>query len=238
MRSLIFYIAFFGLLIADLLLLHMHPEGNWRLFFEPLMMLLLLFYFRHEYRLYAEGYPRLILIALIALIFGGFFLMEANPMNNFLVAFCFFLISNIAYTLMFYRYSDLSFKRVIPFITVASLLAMVLLYYFYDALGDYFLPASFYIFVLLNCIQAAFLQYGMINPRSFTLMFSGVILFFFAQVIAAIHYFLVPEDYLVFLIVATFFTSQLLIVKGVNNNLQFPYYHPEEESKHNALKEV
>ncbi|MBL7473645.1 lysoplasmalogenase [Robertkochia sediminum] len=218
MRSILYYIAYFGLLLADLLLIHFRPESNWRPVLEPALMVILFLYFKFHYRVKNTDHPRLVQVALSSLLLGGFFLMKSAPLNSFLAGFCFFLIANIAYTLMFYRYADMNLKRVIPFVTVAYIMAIALLYYFYDAFGYYFLPAFFYIFVLLNCLQAAFLRYNMVSPKSYYLVFSGVFLFLIAQVLAGVYYFLIPEAFLVPLVVAIFFISQILIIHGVLSN--------------------
>lgn len=235
MRSLLYYIAYFGLLIADVLLIHLQPEGNWRPVLEPALMVILFLYFKFHYRVKNTDHPRLVQVALSSLLLGGFFLMKSAPLNSFLAGFCFFLIANIAYTLMFYRYADMNLKRVIPFVSVAYVMAFALLYYFYDAFGYYFLPAFFYIFVLLNCLQAAFLRYKMVSPKSFYLVFSGVFLFLVAQVIAGVYYFLIPESFLVTLLIVTFFISQILIIQGVLSNT--PKTREETQTKYVQLSD-
>lgn len=218
MGSLTFYVVYFGLLLADLTLFISQPSLFLRPFIEPLMIVLLLLHFRQEYRKDHTCDPRLIHIALGAILLGGVFLMYESPVYKFLIGFCFFLVTNIAYTILFYRCADLHVKRAIPFIIVAAVVAMVLLYIFYEHVGDYFILASAYVFVLLNCVQAAYLRYTLVNAQSYYLVFTGVILFFISQVAAAVFHFMNRADWLGVLIIATFFISQFLIIKGVLKN--------------------
>ncbi|WP_224490678.1 lysoplasmalogenase [Robertkochia flava] len=222
MSSLTFYIIYFGLLISDLILIISHPEGFWRPFFEPLMILLLLFHFRQNHKEDNTCNPKQVQIALVSIILGGLFLMNSLPVYSFLAGFCFFLLANILYTILFYRCADLRVKRAIPFIVIASVLSMILLYVFYEHLGDYFIPASFYIFVLLNCMQAAFLRYKVVNDNSFYLTFIGMVLFFISQVAAAFYHFIDHSTALKFIVIISFFLSQFLIVKGVLINTREP----------------
>lgn len=240
MKSLPFYIAYFGLLSADILLTYFAPQSKWRLLLDPLLMIILFIYFRQRYKTLRTNTPRLVQTALVALILGGFFLIETLPFHNFLAGFSLFLIANISYTIMFYRYAEMNLKRVIPFIIVVCLIAMVLLYYFHDSLGDYFLLASIYLFVMLNCIQAAFLRYKMVNTKSFYQVLIGASIFFIAQVAAALHYFLYPNDHLNLLMIFGFFTSQLLIIQGVLNNDLNPLKQPSpaKTDQKEELKEV
>ena len=214
-RSLTFYLIYFGLMLTDLILLISHPEGIWRPVIEPLMIILLFFHFRQNYTTDNTCNPKQVQLALACILLGGLFLMNSLPVYSFLAGFCFFLLANIMYTLLFYRNADLKVKRVLPFILIASVLAMTLLYIFYEYLGDYFIPASFYLFVLLNCMQAAYLRYHMVRPNSFYMAFAGIILFFISQVAAAFHHFINHSVFLEVLIIITFFLSQFLIVKGV-----------------------
>lgn len=222
MRSLTFYIAYFGLLLTDLILIYSHPAGQSRLLLEPLMIILLILHFRQHYSKEHSCDPKFVMIALGSILLGGLFLTDNFPMYSFLAGFCFFLVANIAYTLLFYRCADIRMNRVLPFITIASILAMGILYIFYDELGDYFIPASFYLFVLLNCMQAAFLRYKMVNSTSFYFIFTGTVFFFIAQIVAAFHYFLNPSPVFDFIIMGTFFTSQFLIVEGMLKNTEDP----------------
>lgn len=218
MGSLTFYLVYFGLLFADLILIYTHPDGTWRPLIEPLMMILLILHFRQKYTNENTCDPRLVNIALGCILLGGIFLMYDSMFYSFLTGFCFFLIANLAYTLLFYRCADLSIKRAIPFIVIASLVAMTLLYYFYDALGPYFIPASIFLFVMLNCLQAAYLRYPLVNRQSYYLVFTGVLVFFISQVAAAIFHFIDQVKWVGFLVISTFFISQFLIINGVLKN--------------------
>ena len=218
MGSLTFYFVYFGLLLADLILINAQPSVFLRPVIEPLMIVLLLLHFRQEYRKDNTCDPRLIHIALGAILLGGVFLMYESPVYKFLVGFCFFLVANLAYTILFYRCADLQVKRALPFIVVASVVAMTLLYIFYEYVGDYFIPASVFLFVLLNCTQAAYLRYSLVNTQSYFFVFGGVLLFFTSQVSAAVFHFINRAEWLGMLIIATFFISQFLIIKGILKN--------------------
>ena len=215
MGSLTFYITYFGLLITDLILIYINPEGLWRPILEPLLMIILTLRFKQRYKKSKVTDPRLVYIALAAIMLGGLFLLDFFPLSSFLVGFCFFMIANLSYTLLFYRCADLRIKRAVPFIIFASFSAMTLLYIFYDVLGNYFVPGSFFLLVLLNCVQAAYLRYGVVNNLSFYLVFIGVIFFFTAQVAAAYFHFISQNLWIGMIILISFFVSQILIIKGI-----------------------
>ena len=73
------------------------------------------------------------------------------------------------------------------------------------------------LFVVLNCLQAAYLRYGKVPPASFRLVFYGMLLFFLAQVLTAFEHLELHLMWVDVLVVAIFLISQLMIFRGLKN---------------------
>lgn len=195
------------------------PEINQ--FTKPLLMPVLLLYFRNSLK---SDVNLAFFIAMIALVFswaGDVLLMyQASGEIYFMLGLGAFSITQILYIIAFRKsthegqVSLTSFQRIvylIPFIIFGA----VLLNQLWPNAGELKLPLTVYASLLIAMVYSSILRTGSTNVKSHNQVFFGALLFLFSDSLIAINKFLYPMDNPNLFIMMTYILAQWNIVKGL-----------------------
>ncbi len=94
-------------------------------------------------------------------------------------------------------------------------IGLALIYMLYPNLGDMLIPVVLYTMVIISMAISAVLRKGKTIDKSFIMVYSGALLFIMSDAMIAINKFLNPLVQARLMIMATYITAQLLIVKGI-----------------------
>lgn len=153
--------------------------------------------------------------ALCLFCIGDLLLLEDTPYYSFIFGLLLFLISLLLYSLYFYRETTYNIDRLLPFLTLALMAALWLIYMMYDGLHNLLVPIMLYLAVVLNLMKIAFLRYKSVNKMSYYLVFIGSLLFAIAQGIIGLHSFHKALPHKDIFIMLFYGVSQLLIILGI-----------------------
>ncbi len=169
---------------------------------------------------------RLIIFAALAFLCAGdVILLEDTPFYSFLMGLCLFLVSLLLYSFHFYRETTYDIDRLLPFLAVSLLIALMLIYLMYDGLDYMLIPVMVYISVVLNLMKLAFLRSKNVNRKSYILVFGGTICFTIAQIVIGLHSFhkAIPNKDI--LIMLFYGVSQLMIILGILSTKYTKHHH-------------
>ena len=215
MRSGLFYIIYTLLSILLLTALAGFMSSTWLLPLGILIHISLFLYIRGEFKRITTSTLKYLYLAILAMVIGLLFLNREYRLYNFLLGNLFFLVANLCYTKLFYKYSNIKIKPVIPFILIAFMVVLTILLLLYDYFGYYYGLGLVCLFVVLNCVQAAYLRLGRVPQVSFRLVFYGMLLFFIVQVLSTFEHLKFNLRWLEVLIGALYLISQLMIISGL-----------------------
>lgn len=216
MSSKLFYIVFTLLAIALVVVV---LQGANSILMFPLTALVFFGLFLFAYKQFKEVKASLVsyLYLAIGLMFiGFFFFFKAFVIYDHFLGVLFFMLANLAYTRLFYKTSDVRIKPVIPFMLVALVVIATITLLLFDYYGYYYGFGLLYFFVVLNCLQAAYLRYRMVNTESFRLVFYGMLLFFAMQVLSVFdHLDFKVISWVSAITLAGYLISQIMIMRGL-----------------------
>ncbi|UOB18031.1 lysoplasmalogenase [Abyssalbus ytuae] len=211
----VFSVLFFFNLCIDILLSNIEHLYYYRYITKPLITisLLLVFYFNSKLKPKKERLS--VIIALVFLLIGDIYIIGYHHIFQLWIAMIFFLAANILYAAVFYRSAHFNIDRSIPFIATATITSLTLLYFIYDRLNSFFIPATLYMMVILNMSQAAYLRNKVVNDQSYYAIFLGSLFFLASQSAVAIVKFYSNFPFQQIIIMSCYGLSQYLIIYGL-----------------------
>ena len=215
MRTVLFYIIYSLLSILFLIALAGVLSPGWLALLGVLIHISLFLYIRFEFKRVSPITLKYLYLAIVAMVVGLLFLDRNYQSYNLLLGTLFFMGANLCYTKLFYRYSNIMIKPVIPFFLIAFMVVMTILLLLYDYFGYYYGLGLVCLFVVLDCLQAAYLRKGRVPVESFRLVFYGMLFFFAVQVLATFEHLKYNLRWLEVLNVAVYLISQLMIISGL-----------------------
>jgi uncharacterized membrane protein YhhN len=183
---------------------------------KPLVMIVLgLYYF------IVSGKERSsVVLAAILFSFGGDVLLMFPA--YFIAGLVAFLIAHVFYILAYSRHQEAiereeglkGIQRVrfaFPIVLAGTGLIVIL----YPVIGDLRIPVMIYALVLTIMVLKALFRFGKTNVMSFTMVFTGAVLFMVSDSMIAINKFLSPFAGSGFWIMATYMVAQFFIIQGL-----------------------
>lgn len=183
--------------------------------FGALICVILFLYIRNEFKGVRSSTLFYLNIAVVAMLLGSFFFQRVYPTYNFFLGILFFVVANLSYTKLFYKYSQIKIKPLIPFYLIAFMVVITIFLLLYTHFGYFYGLGIVSLFVMLNCLQAAYLRNGRVPPKSFRLVFYGMLLFFIIQVFSAFDHLELNLRWLNVVIIAGFLISQVMMIRGL-----------------------
>lgn len=214
-KKILFSILFLTILLADIIFNNIEGFYLYRAITKPLISISLMAFYYFNSKCKPKKERSITLFALFFLLIGDIFLLEEFDFSYFLIGFVAFMLANIAYSYLLYRSANFGINKSIPFLIGATIYLLVIYYLIYDNLQGYFIPVLFYVFVVLNMTQSAYLRYKIVNNRSFYLVLTGCILFVISESIVALNVFHKPVPFKNITIMLFYGLGQLLIIHGI-----------------------
>jgi hypothetical protein len=140
-----------------------------------------------------------------------------NVESKITLALALFLVS-VAKLFLCFRFShkfDFKVRRLIPFSLIMFSYTVTLVSLVYEGLKEFFIPALLSFFLSLLLFQFAYLRRGVVNNKSYWLVFYGVLLFMFSEGLMAIKTFRTDLPFQDGLIMLSYGTAMYLLVMGV-----------------------
>ena len=210
-----FSIFFFINLILDIIFNNINDLYFYRLITKPIVTISLLLYYYFNSKKKHKKERISIILALLSLLIGDLFILEHISFYNFWIGLCCFLLANLFYASVFYRSAHFNIDRSIPFVAVVSLICLTLLYFIYNDLDSFFIPATIYMLVTLNMSQAAFLRNKVVNDKSYYAVFLGSVFFLISQSAVAIIKFYSHYPFEKIIVMLFYGLSQYLMIYGI-----------------------
>lgn len=211
----LFTSLFVLLTLAELIVGSLETLSTWHYITKPSLLIALIFYFYNQSKTLRSKTRIVTLLALIFSLLGDILLMFVEQSSDyFMLGLISFLIAHIFYCLVFllYRNSEINFIRISA---VLCLYAFGLFYLLKDGLGDFLIPVTIYMIVILMMVITAFLRQKKAPQISFVLVFIGAILFVVSDSILALNKFYVPLRFSSISIMLTYASAQYFIVLGL-----------------------
>lgn len=215
MRSGLFYSIYALLSLLLLVALAGLLNTTWLLPLGVLIHISLLMYVREAFKGMEISILSYLYLAIVAILVGLFFFTRVYNAYNLLLANLFFLGANLCYTKLFYRYSSLKVKPVIPFLLLAFLVVLTILLLLWDYFGYYYGLGLVCLFAVLNGLQAAYLRKNRVSNISFRLVFYGMLLLFIVQVLSTFEHLKFNMVWLNVSITAGYLIAQVMIINGL-----------------------
>lgn len=187
---------------------------------KPLLIIVLLAYFRVSLGERSDKITKLITWGLIFSWIGDVLLMfEGRDPLFFMGGLGAFLTTHVLYILAFKAvvtdHSKSIFKTRIIAIFPFILIGGFMYYTLYPNLGELKIPVFVYTGVIATMVIFALNRIGSVNMASFRLVYYGAIIFMVSDLLLAIHKFVMPVEHAGVYIMGTYILAQGLIVSGV-----------------------
>uniref|UniRef100_UPI003216D4EF lysoplasmalogenase n=1 Tax=uncultured Draconibacterium sp. TaxID=1573823 RepID=UPI003216D4EF len=189
--------------------------------FKPFIMVWIAGYFL----LFAKGIDKQVVkLAVTGFAFswlGDLFMMFSGEFLYFVFGIASFLVAQVLYVFLFLRTINISGKKpflkkkpawLTPYIAF-GLIIYILLFPNLDSILK--VAILIYLVAILTMSSMALNRYGNGHPISFSLVFTGSLLFVCSDALIAINRFLIPVPYEGLLIMTTYIAAQYLIMKGI-----------------------
>jgi uncharacterized membrane protein YhhN len=218
MRKIVLYL--FIVVTAGELLSHALEAPALHLICKPALLVLLMIYYVLLNREIEQPLSRTLILALFFSWGGDVLLMKSDEMF-FILGLVSFLISHVFYIFTFRQFREeddaealhglQKVRFAFPVILYGTGLVIILL----PHLGELVTPVIIYALVLTLMVLNALFRYKRTSASSFTMVFSGAILFMISDSLLAINKFLEPINYSGIWIMSTYISAQFLIVTGL-----------------------
>lgn len=217
--SIIFFLALF----AELSVLFFQLN-DFQIFTKPLLMLILLVYFRMN-SLESIDTKYLIIFALVFSWFGDVFLLfEKQNSSLFIFGLGSFLIAHLCYIVYFNQIRRRNGVSFVPKILVSLCVLIYVVSLFIvlvPNLKSLQIPVFFYALTLAAMLLTSFHAFDFTKHRFGKLCIAGTILFVVSDSILSINRFYQPFKFANILIMLTYAVAQFLITIGALDNLNF-----------------
>lgn len=188
---------------------------------KPFLMIPLLLFYLSARAKKTDSLSKFIVGALVFSWFGDLLLMLQGQFDGlFIFGLAAFLIAHICYIFGFrlakFQATSLSNRsymhaRLVFLIFIGG----TLIYMLYPYLEEMLVPVISYTVVIISMAIAALLRRGWTVDKSFTMVYSGALLFIMSDAMIAIDKFMNPIVQGRLLIMATYIAAQFLIIKGI-----------------------
>lgn len=210
-----FTVLFFSVLIIDVLVKLSCPSIPYRYISKPLVLLLLIsFYYKNQSEIKRRDF-NWTMLGLLSFLMADIVLIDVGNTVSLGVA---LFLASIAKLFLCFRLShkfDFKVRRLIPFSIIMFAYTFGLVSLVYDGLKNFFVPALISFFISLLLFQFAFLRKGIVNNKSYWLVFYGVVLFMISEGLMAIKTFKTDVIFQDGLIMFLYGTAIYLIVIGI-----------------------
>ncbi len=220
MKKLLLHLVFLIIVIGDLTGEFLQlPTIDY--IFKPLILLWIGGYFYLNSKGIDHTVVRMALSAFVASWAGDLFLMFSNEFIYFVLGIASFLTAQVFYIFLFLRTINLSGKKSflkkkpvwLILYMVYGIAVYILLFPHLE--GVLKLAVLIYVLAILSMSSMALNRFGNGHPNSFTLVFTGSLLFVASDTMIAINRFLAPIPYEGLLIMTTYIGAQYLIMRGL-----------------------
>ncbi len=209
-------------IISVLNLLEQVVQTGWlNLVTKPFLMITLLFYYLFSKSEKTSPLSKLIIGAMTFSWIGDILLMLQGQISGiFIFGLAAFLIAHICYIFGFRkaRFDDpgeINKSFVQTRIVFLVFVGGAIIYMLYPGLEEMMIPVIFYTIVIIAMGITALLRRGWTRDKSFIMTYSGALLFIMSDALIGINKFMNPIVQAPLLIMATYISAQLLIVKGI-----------------------
>ena len=191
------------------------PSEELNSYTKPLLMPLLMFYVYRTSLGKVTGRVLLLCVALLLSWLGDIALMYQGETIYFMVGIGLFLLAQVTYIIVLSKSTTekLTFDpiKVLPFIIYGIGLFKLLI----PNAGDFQIPIFIYGIVIMVMASTARLREGKSEKLSYRMALYGSMLFVISDSLIAINKFYIELPQAGFLIMITYISAQLLLVKGV-----------------------
>ncbi|WP_298534756.1 lysoplasmalogenase family protein [uncultured Algibacter sp.] len=212
-----FTILFFSLLIADILVKLCCPVFPYRYISKPpILILLILFYYLNQSETGKNGF-KWTMIGLSFFLTADVVLINLECKISLGIALFLVSLAKLFFCFRLSHRFDFKVRRLIPFSIIMFSYTVGLISLVYDGLKGFFVPALISFFISLLLFQFAFLRKGVVNNKSYRLVFFGVVLFMISEGLMAIKTFRTDLPFQDGLIMFCYGASMYSIVIGIVN---------------------
>lgn len=220
MKKIIFHVFFIVIVVLDLI--GELTQIKWIDYsFKPLIMIWIATYFL-TFAVNADKIVlRLAIIAFIFSWFGDIFLMFHQQFIFFILGLASFLVAQIVYTFLFLQTIKLSgkisFLKKRPYFLFFYIVYGLVIYRFLFPHLDTVLQIAVLVYMLaiLSMSAMALNRFGNGHPLSFTLVFTGSVLFVISDSLIAVNRFVINIPYEGLFVMSTYISAQYLIMRGI-----------------------
>lgn len=209
-------------IISVIILLEQVVQTGWLdLVTKPFLMITLLLFYLLARSEKTSPLSKFIIGALIFSWIGDILLMLQGQISGiFIFGLAAFLISHICYIFGFIkaRFDDpgeINKSFVQTRIVFLVFVGGAIIYMLYPGLEEMMIPVIFYTIIIIAMGITALLRRGWTRDKSFIMTYSGALLFIMSDALIGINKFMNPIVQAPLLIMATYISAQLLIVKGI-----------------------
>ncbi|WP_136481879.1 lysoplasmalogenase family protein [Cognatitamlana onchidii] len=210
-----FTILYFCVLGFDVLVKLCCPAFPYRYISKPpILIILSLFYFFNHSEIKRSRF-RWVSLGLFCFLLADIVLIDVENTISLGVALALVSLGKLLFCFRFSHKFDFQVRRLLPFSIIMFSYTFGLVSLVYDGLKGFFIPALFSFFISLLLFQFAYLRKGVVNNRSYWLVFYGVLLFMISEGLMAIKTFRTDLPFQDGVIMFTYGSAMYLLVMGM-----------------------
>jgi uncharacterized membrane protein YhhN len=220
MRKFLLHFLFAAIVAGDLIGVYLQ-NAQLNYIFKPLILLWIAAYFLIHAKGIDKKVVQLAVLVYVASWFGDLFMMFSDTYICFIFGMASFFVAQLLYVYLFLRTINLSGRKpflkkkpfwLIPYIAF-GIIFYIVLYPKLDALhrGAVFI----YILAILSMSVMALNRFGNGHPISFSMVFTGSLLFVLSDSLIAVNRFLTAIPYEGLFAMITYIGAQYLIMRGL-----------------------
>ncbi|KAB1069399.1 hypothetical protein F6U93_03545 [Tamlana haliotis] len=210
-----FFILFFVVLLIDTVVKVCLPVYPYRFMSKPPVMLLLIVYYYYNNSATNRRNYWWTMLALVCYFLGDLLIIDHENIYLLVTSLFIYSVAKLFLCFRFSHKSDFQVRRLIPFSVVIFVYTMGLVSFIYHDLGNFFFPAIISYFISLLLCQFAYLRKGVVDRKSYLLVFVGVLSYMLSEGIMVIKTFKTDVPYQDFSIMFFYATGIYLIIHGI-----------------------
>ena len=210
-----FTLLFFCVLILDIIVKLNCPIFPYRYISKPpVLILLILFYYLNQSEIKTPSF-NWTMIGLLNFLIADIVLVNLESIISLGISLFFVTIAKLFLCFRLSHKYDFKVRRLVPFAIIMFSYTLGLVSLVYSGLKSFFIPALLSFFISLLLFQFAFLRKGVVNNKSYWLVFYGVIVFMMSEGLMAIKTFRTDLPFQDGIIMFCYGTAMYLIVIGI-----------------------
>lgn len=210
-----FTVLFFCVLTLDIIVKLTCSTFPYRYISKPpILILLTLFYYLNQSEIKRSNF-KWTMIGLLCFLIADVVLVNLESIIALGVSLFFVSVAKLFLCFRFSHKYDFKVRRLVPFAIIIFSYTLGLISLVYDGLKGFFIPALLSFFLSLLLFQFAFLRRGVVNNKSYWLVFYGVIMFMISEGLMAIKTFRTDIPFQDGIIMFCYGTAMYLIVMGI-----------------------